>query len=354
MRKLLKNKKGSMAVNLLVVFVAIMVIAVITVSYFYIKTSQKAVPGTEEGQKQITDTAIALKTGDVASIGVYVVDTENNDPTTKVQVQVYCKEENGGWVISGTTSSTSAETTGKTTIGNKLDCYAVNSTYNTLDDISTNPNAKYFSRVIDEENEHIVIQAYRSLGAGRGAITFYTDTLGTGTGGIVNVTAGVNGMGTFQKMRFKNNGTDSSYNLGGFYFDKTENSNVSIIDISGSAVLSGMSHASTQVVKSSLGTKISARQTKWDYVFEIDDNPQVTGNQPLYMQENDYLDTGSVSVTANGNGCQVGADLISSFAFAKGYYKSITDNVLFGYENDAVSPSVIGSDITGDTFDCTA
>ena len=336
MKSLMKNKKGVGGA----IWAIIVILVIITgfVGYFAITAgpSQKIV------QQTAQDIAEATKKGDVASIGIYVRDLENNNINTKVAVPVYCKETDGEFIIDATSSSTSAEITGKSTIGKEITCWAFNTTY------QSEPK----TLIVDEESEHVVIDAYKVVGTG--TIDFYDDTYTTGTAGVINVTAGADATDTFQKMRFTNSGTDMAYNLGGFYFNTIEGTNVSVIDISGSATLSGMDHSSAQIVISSLSTKVSARKDSWDFAFEIDDDSATAGNQPLYMQENDYLESGSVAVTADGDGCTSGGgDLISSYAFAKGYYRSSKENTVnFGHETDATSPSVIGSDVTGDTFYC--
>lgn len=339
----MKNKKGMGMNGLILTFIGIFLIAGLIIGGVWFVTTQSGV-----GEKKVEELAGATKQGDIAKLGIYVRDVENNNPNTKVAVPIYCKDEDGKMLngADGTTSSTTSETSVSSTIGSTATCYAFNSTYNTVKPVVVS---------IEDEYTAVTIDAYKTLGAGYGQIVFYDDGLNTGTGGALNLTGvGASQTGTFQKMRFKNNGTDVAYNLGGFYFNTQESANVSNIDISGGATLHGMTKTSTQVLLSTIGTRVTSRQSSWDFRFEIDDNPSESGNQPLYMQESDYLETGSMSVEANGNGC--GAELISSYAFQKGYYRSISDSdpIGFGYETDAQSPSSIGTDITGDTFYCTA
>ena len=293
------------------------------------------------------DLADITQEGKVASIGVYVRDTSNNNINTKVAVAVYCQDSDGNFIIDATSSSTSAEITGKTTIGEVMTCWAFNSTY------QSEPK----ETKIDGEAKHIVIDAYQVATSGK--LQFYDDTYATGTDGVINITAGADVTDTFQKMRFTNNNSDKIIPLGGFYFDISEGSNVSKIDITGSASLSGMDHSTTQIVESFLSTRVSARNTLWDFVFEIDDDSAKEGNQALLMEENDYLESGSVAVTADGDGCATVAtgnvDQITSYAFTKGYYRSNKVNeVNYGYETDATTGAVITSDITGQNFYCTS
>lgn len=243
--------------------------------------------------------------------------------------------------IDATASSATAEITGKTVIGEKIKCWAFNSTFQTLEPVEVD---------VTGESVHIVIDGFTSLGAGYGNIKFFDDSFASAG---VNISVSASSTSTFQKMRFTNNGTDTSYNLGGFYFDTIESSNVSLIDITGGATVSGVSgKTSTNIVDSDLATDVSGRRTSWDFVFEVDDDSGKAGNQPIYLEENDYIETGSVSVTADSSGCQAGAgDPVTTYGFAKGWYRSAKsgEGVKFGHESDAQSPSAIVTDIAGTT-----
>lgn len=145
--------------------------------------------------------------------------------------------------------------------------------------------------------------------------------------------------------------------LGGIYFSVPSPSNVSSIDISGSASLHGMDHASTQLVKSTLASRVSSRKDNFDFVYEIDDSATEDGNQVLKMEENDYLETGTVTVKAESTACSgSSADLISTNAFIKGWFRSQkSSSMLYGIETDGTTASLLtANDLSGDTTYCTA
>lgn len=339
----MKNKKGQ-AWLAVIIAVALVVAVIMFGTYLYMqsKTPQQAVPSgtTEQIVQQVSQ---ASKEGDVSSVGIYVRDIGGDNINTKIAVATYCQDDKGKFALDGTSSSASAEITAKTEIGRTLTCWAFDSTH------QSNPKTIY----VDGESPHMTIDAYNVSTTGH--IQVYDDVYTTGSNGKVNVSVGAGGTSTFQKMRITNNNTNKILPLGGVYFDKGVNSNVSKVDITGSASLSGMNHDSTQIVENTGGTKVSSRTNLWDYAFEVDDNPSEAGNQPLIMEENDYLESGSVSVTADGDGCSAGADLVAQYAFTKGFYRSaMTDAVKFGYETDAVSPAVITADLIGDTWGCGA
>ena len=331
----MNNKAQALATWLLVILIAV---AVIGGGVYLFTSGDKSASGTSQQiiQQTAKDIAKETKSGDVASVGVYVRNLANDNVNTKIAVPIYCQDNTGGWVIDGTTSSTTAETTGKSTIGKTITCYAFNSTVQTMTPSVT---------VIDEEAEHIVIDAYvLTTGA---LMTFYDDSYTVADLGVSNVTLDSEGSESLQKLRIKNNASDEFLPLGGIYFSTVASANVTDVDITGSASLEGMDHSSAQIVQSSLSTSVSTRKDNWDYVFEIDDDSGKAGNQVLLMDENDYLDTGAVVVSStNSNGCD-GAEAVTPYLFTKGYFRESTgEGVGYGHESDAVSSAVISTDIT--------
>jgi len=311
------NKKGQG----FAIFIAVILIALVgLVGYMVFRG-----PSQQVVQQQSAQIAEEIASGDVASLGIYVRDLAQDNENTKIAVPVYCVDSTGAFILDGTSSSTSAETTAKTTIGETVTCYAFNST------IQSNPK----TITISNEAPHIMIDAY-SVATSYGHLQYYDDTYTTGTAGLVNVTVAGDGTSTFAKLRYTQNMSDKFLPLGGFYLDTVVGSNITEIDMSGSATLSGMDHSSARVVTSTLATRVSDRKEKWDYVFELDDSSEA-GNQVLLMDEHDYLETGAVSVTGDSDGCSTLGEEIVSYAFTKGYYRSSTDGVKYGHETDASS-----------------
>lgn len=338
-----KNKKGANGLGIAVVLLmAIVVIGGALVLFGIIPiATQKAVSTTTTSEIKT-----AVSSGDISQLKIYVYDRANNDQSTKVAMQVYCLDQKGNMVIDGDTSSTTTALTGTANKGDKLTCYAFNATYMAKEGKSID---------VTEDSTPISLDTYKAFGAGQAKIQFYTNTYATGTAGVINVTIdSANTQATLKSMRFEVNGSQMYYPLGGFYFDTVVTSNVSTIDLGGSAVLTGADHASTQLVSSNLASKVSARKEKWNIVYEVDDKSSEAGNQPVWLKSGNVLETGTVTITDNGNTCNQASDLISSYAFAKGFFKSALTNggIKFGHETDAVTPSAILSDITGDNFYC--
>lgn len=341
------GKKGNAQATVITVFVVVGVLFLIGGGIYLGPklVTQSAVGGSGDIVTEITQKS---DEGDVAQVKVYVRDTAADDVNTKLNgVPIYCWDNDGTFIIDGTSSSSSAEISGSTTRGKDITCGAWDSTHQTKVLATVNVN---------EDIEHVVIDAF-TVGTS-GTFTFYDDTFTTANSGASNVTISGEGTDSFQKMRFKNSVTNRIIPLGGFYVNTVTGTNISHIDISGSATLTGMDHASTQIESSTLGTKVTSRKDNFDYVFEVDDSAFKSGKDPmaydvLYLEENDYLETGSVVIESD-----VGCDAMSEnamtwYAFTKGFFRETKGSgVDFSHETDAASASVITADIGSATVYC--
>lgn len=305
---------------------------------------------------QVQQIAQQTKEGNVAQIKVDVRDLANDDVNTKLAVAVYCMDSKGAFIIDGTTSSTTTKISGSTTRGETVTCYAFSSTIQTL---------KPSIVTIDGEIAHVTIDAYTLSTAGK--IDFFDDSFvvsDNGTAGT-NITLSSEGSDTYQKLKFTNTATDQFLPLGGFYVDVIEATNMSNIDISGGAVVSGRAvsddNRASRFVVSSLTTRVTARKSLFDFVFEVDDGNAVPGNdglQPILLDQNDFIESGIVTVESeNSLGCdssgEISVDIARWFAFSKGYYREQQGTgVGYGHETDATSSSVISADIALDHFIC--
>jgi hypothetical protein len=338
------DKKGSAEGKAIAVVLSILAILVVIfgVLYFTGNLPQTGVGGTTE-----TNIVESSKEGTVAQLQIDVYDASQNNVNTKVAVAIYCVDGDGNFLIDGTVSSTSTSTTKSTTIGTSLTCYAFNSTYQTVKPVEIK---------VGSETEPVRIDVFQVATTAK--MEFFSQSPeALANEGASNVTITSDGSDSFAKMRFENNNTDKWIPLAGFYFNTVEGTNISSMDLSGSASLSGMDHASTQINVGSLSTAVSSRKNKFDYVFDISDSTSNTkyGHADiLVLEENDYLETGAV-VFKSAEGCDaVTENAVTGYAFTKGYFKSSkVSDVLWGYESDQSSgASVITADITGTTVYC--
>jgi hypothetical protein len=344
----MKNKKGNATGAIIVILLIAMVLMVGGFVGWYILGG-----GTTQSITNTEQISSAVSSGTVAQIKVYVRDVSATNINTKIAVPVYCTDQDGKFVIDGTSSSTTAEISGSTTRGNTVTCYAFNSSFQTVIPVIVN---------VDSEIMHVVIDGYKVSLLGK--LAWYSDTFATGNE-AVNVTGvGASSTGTMNKIRYTNNVTSQFFPLAGIYINRVVGSNVSDINInSGIVSLKGSSflpkQSSASIAKSSLTTNVGARKDSWDFVFEFNNGATIagySGNSPVLLEANDYVETGTVSVLGDGDGCGATAsEIITPYAFTKGYYRgTLTDTVKYGHETDAASSSVISTDITGDHIYCTA
>lgn len=335
-----KNKRGQAVAIWILVAVVIGAIIIGGVTWFNSR------PSVDQATAAVAAASGIAKTGDVASLKVFVRDMAADDVNTKIVVPVYCQESDGEFTLDGTSSSATAQITGQTTIGETVTCWAFNSTIQTVQPTVIN---------VDKEVKQVVIDAYTV--STTATIDFFDDTFTVADNGISNITIASPGSDTYQKAKFTNTGSKKWYPLGGFFVDTVEGSNVSSVSITGSATVGGISgKSSTQIVASTLSTRVSARRSKFDFVFELDDGNAISGNdgfQPIILEQNDFIETSIVVVeSTTAEGCE-GNETVSWNSFTKGYYREATNTgVAYGHESDAVSSVVITADVSLDGFVC--
>jgi len=336
----MKNKKGSALAIFLVIGIFALIAIAGTGVYLIAKPTTNAVVQNTQTEKLVTE----ITSGKIANLKVWVSDDSATDKSTKLVVPIYCKDDKGNMIADGTSSSSSATTSVQTTTGTKGTCWAFNSSVQTVDSDGVPFDMS------NQESLQITIPVYQYSGVGQ---ILFRDR--NGDSGKNLSLSGADSDNNFKSMEFKLNGTNTKYNLGGFYFNTVTGSNASLIDASGSAERTGKATTSTSLVSSTIGTKVSARKDNWDFVFEISDP------KGLLMEANDYLTTGSIDVHSDVGALTNSVDLVTARAFAKGNYRNALSgsqaNVGFGYEDDSPSgASAILSDVApGDsTFYVTA
>jgi hypothetical protein len=346
------NKKGmSAGVTVAIVLLSILVIGMVGGGIYLVSTNtgQSAV-------KQAEEQAKAVASGDYAQISVSVRDISALNENTKLAVAVYCVDDLGNVIIDGTSSSTSADIKGSTARNRVVSCYAFNSTVQT----STVNTERYWNVPINQDSVSIVIDAFTVATVSE--VTFYNeDGTASGTAGVVNATGvGANDVATLEKLKIKNNQSYKWLPIAGVYLNQIEASNVSSIDFSGATSVSGASFIDKT---GSWGNSVSARRSLWDFVMGANGGANTledlnnAGVMPIILEDGDSITTNSVKVTGNGDGCSGDADLITSYVFTSGFFRSSLKGTLpvqFGYQTNSASASALTADITGATFYATA
>jgi hypothetical protein len=329
------NKKGSGATTAAIWVLVVVVIAMFGLGVVYVPKllkSSEQTSFTGGAGTNADDIAAALKTGDAASLRIYVTDEEAANTGTKVAAPIYCYDETGKFAdnADGTVSSTSSATQVNTVIGKTLTCQAINKTF--YGDKQVVP--------VKEDNVPVTLVAHRVCSSTGGTITYY-DKNGANE---ANLTLAANEESYFGKMEFRISSANCAYNLAGFYIDTVTGTNISNIDMSGTAdVIGQKGHPDTNIVKGK--AKYERIKDVDDYVFEIDDNSAQEGNQPLMMHQYDYLNTGSVTVLADADGTSGVGDTMTTYAFDKTSFRSYKVEAIFdnAVEDDQDSPSDIGA-----------
>lgn len=335
------NKKGKANIaGMVIAIVAVLAVAMFAVYLFVpeLLPAQSTLPNV---QTEVQQVAKEVNKGGIATFGVDVRDISQTNINSKVAAAFYCQDDEGSMLADGTTSSASAYTNVKTTLGSSVTCWAFDSTYQTY---------KPANIEIDRDYDTLTIDVFNISASATG--DFFKDSNSTEA---QHVTVPANNEGTLDKLRLKNSASSGSgwLPLGGIYFDTVAGSNISDIDVSGGVTLYGMDQPSAKLVKSELTSKAS-RKENWDYVFEVDGDNSKEGNQVLLMEENDYFETGVVVFKGDGDGCTTTQETITPYTFQKGYYrKTVGEGIGYGHETDASSATAIATDVTLDTITCT-
>lgn len=336
------NKKGRTGVaGTVIAIAAVLVVAMLGIVIFVpgLLPSQSAV--SPSVQTEVAQTANEVKKGGIATFGVDVRDISQTNVNTKVAATFYCQDDEGNMLADGTTASTSGYTNVKTTLGSTVTCWAFDSTYQTYEPTNIEITSEY---------DTVTLDAYNLSTSATG--DFFKDGNFTAS---QTLTVTADNEDTLDKLRLKNSAVSGSgwLPLGGIYFDTVASSNVSDIDATGGVTLYGMDATSAKLVTSDLNTRVNSRKESWDYVFEIDADSAEPGNQVLLMEENDYFETGVITVKGDGDGCGGADETITPYTFQKGYYrKTLGDGIGYGHETDASSSTAIGTDQTLDTITC--
>lgn len=353
------KKKSNFGIILSAIIITILLIAGGIFALLYFKVIKYELPK-EEIKENITEKITENKTqpglplGTQSEISVLVRDNAASDPQTTMAVKTYCIDDQGEWILDGVVSSKTAPITGNTKTGRKVTCSAFNSTFQSIP----------LTKEIDGTTASFDIQGYSVSFT---AFSRFYDRIGNPTtlqgpcyplGNKscfgANITIASESSASFNKIRTTNNATNKWLPLGGWYFWVNRTSKFIDIDLSGSARLYGPDHETAQIIEDSqLTTQNSQRIKYWEFVAEIDDDPNTKGNQPVILEGNDYIETGPVLVKTSA-ACVAGADNGMVFAFAKGYYRSTTESsVKFGHEKDDSSRSLIlRQDWNGSQFKC--
>lgn len=340
------NKKAQSKVPTGVwVILSIVLIVAVGGFGFMAYQSQKQTALEEQRQKaelaKPTETAsIESNVGKVAVLKASATDKENNNPNTQVAVPARFWKANkdgiwetfasGGaqykkytgsfkeWIGSSATvalSSTTTTSISPVNVGDIVCGSAFNGTGTSVSFIGETSCVE-----LATEAESLKLPTHTGCTATQLQGVIYSTGSTTGQ----NISVGVNGDNSFDKVYLRVNSTDCAYNLGGFYVDTTSGTNVDDINLGSETKPLTKSNKAIKRIKE-----------KDDYVFELD--------APLLMHENEKFYTGSLSVSADGDGCSP-AERLNVSAYDSAQYLPIAGLALAsGAEDDQSSPADVGS-----------
>lgn len=310
------NKKGLSTWGTIAV-VLILLVGLFSIVHWGLPKSYTQInPGGTGGETSLTSqTVTALTTGDTSTPTFVVKDQESSNIGTSVSAPLYVRDVEDGMLTDcdGVATSTSG-TQCSTTRNTKLQFWAFNDTgatrafYAQLTPYKVNGNTYDPMNYDLGNNAAPSIEAWVRRSVGSMRIIMKNDDTGVSStnSGLLNISASSAKTDTeISWIKIENNDTYSAFNLAKIFVDiKAAPTNISDIDISGSASVSGQDISSVSIKKGSLlpneKSRISGQD---DFVFDVDSDSALAGNQPLLLEAADYIKTGIMSVTIKGTGC---------------------------------------------------
>lgn len=321
-------------------WIILIALVVIVVGGGYLMYSQTALPGTGKtgGPIQVT------QTGKSSSLVTTAYDRAGDNQQTTINngLDVYTfYADNGEWKLTeddGTDTGTSGSVTSTTGIatGGQAMAFAFNDSYTCLGSGVIN--------IKSEGGESVNLDCFRVASSLIYYFTNETSTTRRADTGVVTVPAGVT---KTLSMEVEMNQSNRGFWYAGFYFDVLDGTNLSDLDVSegqivpakaGHVKVAGSGYASPwTTAPASVGMQKNvvnlASQTNDDYVFTL--------STPVILFEADKIKWPTVSVTSDGGG--FGAETISGHTMDFCPDRSqLEPKVIWGYEDDATSPTACG------------
>jgi len=347
-----KAKETPLAIWLLSISGVILVFALVA-WMFNIGGIQQTQVTDEKTQDTVVETAQKAKTV-AASRDVYVYDLETNNPyTASVVTSVYRSKNGEGYTDIGDSSASAALKLSQINTNDKIKLWAFNLTQTS----GGTAFAAYEPTEIDigSIESDIVKLTTHSIADGTEVSVelFDENDQPRGTPAEINTSnVGASGSYTYSKIQFKVNESDKSYNLGGFYTDLVQNTNISNVELGGSVSFSGKT-SSEQSGKPSVTTSLAPPTSSANFNPSALSTPQrLKGSsqgeyvfwlsRPVLVHETDKVDVDSLKLTADGDGCNTEEFDIYAFDVAP-FLSSKNSNVYLGAENDQASPADVGA-----------
>src|SRR3990167_5025796 len=307
------NKRGIGTASIVVAMLGVLILmfgGMMYLNYSGQKTQETIVTPSQIALTEQTITS--SQTGDAATLKLIAYDMEASSKSTPVAVSAYVVDDAGNLVANGraTNAGAGASALSIGTFRNtKLKVIAFNGTsvgwYPDINQYETGftmdtVSKDYTVNVYKITNE-LQVRLKDKISSSTTVGTSCTDT------GCINATgASASSTSSNVEALVRNNGTYEAYNFGVVYFDVPVTSNISVIDIKGTATVANNPVSSVAVIDASLDAKelLSIKNLN-DFMFEIDADSSKAGEQPVMLEQSDEIDLGTIAITVNGNGCEV-------------------------------------------------
>jgi len=289
--------------------------------------------------------------GGSSSIRLTSVDQSSVTANTQYSLTAYCWKTNEPKNLITGIAGTSLAASGTTSInsvgvGDSVKCTAFNNTF--YGDL--NPKE---IKLATEGGVAYVIPVNRVQGA---KVTFFNKNDKSLNEFSTNFSLPANGAYSFSRVKVEQNNTNSAYALWGIAFDTPRSSNISDIQMNTVGQLSSVvaNNGAVSVERSTGGL---TRVTTLRFIFKFKQN----GQEGVLLKQNDYVTTGALTFSGNGNGCggypaTASGESITYYVIDANQYVSINPStqglVKVGAETDASTGTDVGfGDITG-TLNC--
>ena len=330
-----------------VVMLAVLAVtAIIGVGYFVYSDMQQTALQEEEAEKAAVEGPTTLQ-GKAATVSTVAYDKAADVASTQAAAPLYLIVGNSDSPITATadsitgesfaadnsslSTSTTTDTTSGVNVGDTIIGIASNNTWY---------GAPGAVETIDSQNYKYDVDVYRVATNG-GKVTWYDEDDNSFTNSTSNITVAASQEYTFSKLKIENNVSNRAWNIAGFYLQEPTGTNIT------SYALDGTTSGDYEVgiSKDSTAYSLESRDNV-DVVFALD--------EAVLLLEYDKIYTPSLTVEADGDGCNTGEEMAKLKVFDANWYRSNKQQaMLFGAEDDKDSPADIGgNDLIADIVIC--
>ena len=310
------NNKGKTSSLLIPIWI---LVGFVILGGAYLIYSQSTVQQTVVGTQTIDGTTVSSTLlGKSATLSLNARDQSADDITTRKGVPVYILDPSGNWAESGGTSTSSSAsqdfTSGIVVSEKPYKATAFNNTYGSVNGLQ--------EILVSTQGITADIPVYTISGSLEITLFDVDDSALIKVGGA-NLTLGAGETQQFNKLRIKNNLSNTGYRVYSIYMDLDQNTNVSSISINDAKVESEGSAPLSRVTTDDKTWKFKSSEILYEYK---------------------QVELTNIAVQSDGDGTS-GESYTLNIVDGEYYFSSKGEGVKFGAETDSTTPTDVG---TGD------